>query len=311
MDICCRVLTNGNIVASFIVPFSHSLGTQTHYLHRLAVIFLTFCPIFVILTISYEGLFYLVFAATIVTWVRLEHHIYTYTKASNPSPHSSTPTPKPLSTAVSSIKDELTSPASVLSNNPQTATHYRALTLADLRPSIFFLYLIQSAFFSIGNIASISSFSLDSVYRLIPIFNPFSQGALLMLKLLIPFAFISANLGILNKRLGNLAPSALFMVVMTYSDVLTLNFFWMVRDEGSWLDIGTSISQFAIASLLGIFVSGLEVVGEVFVRGVEVEGVDADGQERGEGANGHIGNDETAGELREGNGNAEVLGGAK
>ena len=91
-----------------------------------------------------------------------------------------------------------------------------------------------------------------------------------MLKLLIPFAFISANLGILNKRLGNLAPSALFMVVMTYSDVLTLNFFWMVRDEGSWLDIGTSISQFAIASLLGIFVSGLEVVGEVFVRGVEV-----------------------------------------
>ena len=92
-----------------------------------------------------------------------------------------------------------------------------------------------------------------------------------MLKLLIPFAFVSANLGILNKRLGNLAPSALFMVVMTYSDVLTLNFFWMVRDEGSWLDIGTSISQFVIASLLGIFVSGLEFVGEVFVRGVEVE----------------------------------------
>ena len=56
----------------------------------------------------------------------------------------------------------------------------------------------------------------------------------------------------------------------------------MVRDEGSWLDIGTSISQFAIASLLGIFVSGLEVVGEVFVRGVEVEGgdADADGQRR-------------------------------
>lgn len=95
-----------------------------------------------------------------------------------------------------------------------------------------------------------------------------------MLKLLIPFAFISANLGILNKRLGNLAPSALFMVVMTYSDVLTLNFFWMVRDEGSWLDIGTSISRFAIASLLGIFVSGLEVVGEVFVRGVEMEEVE-------------------------------------
>lgn len=111
-----------------------------------------------------------------------------------------------------------------------------------------------------------------------------------MLKLLIPFAFVSANLGILNKRLGNLAPSALFMVVMTYSDVLTLNFFWMVRDEGSWLDIGTSISQFAIASLLGIFVSGLEVVGEVFVRGVEVEegGSGGDQRSEGNGANGHV-----------------------
>lgn len=92
-----------------------------------------------------------------------------------------------------------------------------------------------------------------------------------MLKLLVPFAFISANLGILNRRLGNLAPSALFMCVMAVSDVLTLNFFWMVRDEGSWLDIGTSISHFVIASLLGIFVAGLEVLGEGLGRGVEVD----------------------------------------
>jgi len=91
-----------------------------------------------------------------------------------------------------------------------------------------------------------------------------------MLKLLIPFAFISANLGILNQRLGNLAPSALFMCVMAVTDVLTLNFFWLVRDEGSWLDIGTSISHFVIASLLGIFVAGLEVVGEGLGRGIKI-----------------------------------------
>ena len=265
--------TYDQTVASFTIPFFHSLGNRTHYLHRLAVIFLTFCPIFVILTISYEGLFYFVFAATVVTWVRLEHHIYSFNTSSEATPSSPIPAPRPLSDALSSIKGELTSPPHVPDNNNHT-TPYRPLTLSDLRPSLFFFFLLQSAFFSTGNIASISSFSLDSVYRLIPIFNPFSQGALLMLKLLIPFAFISANLGILNKRLGNLAPSALFMVVMTYSDVLTLNFFWMVRDEGSWLDIGTSISQFAIASLLGIFVSGLEVVGEIFVSGVEVEGLD-------------------------------------
>lgn len=91
-----------------------------------------------------------------------------------------------------------------------------------------------------------------------------------MLKLMIPFALISANLGILNKRLG-VAPSSLFMVVMAISDFLTLYFFWAVRDEGSWLEIGSTISHFAIASLLCVFVAGLEGVSELFIRGVEVE----------------------------------------
>ena len=92
-----------------------------------------------------------------------------------------------------------------------------------------------------------------------------------MFKIIIPFAVISANLGILNRRLG-VAPSSLFMLVMAISDVLTMNFFWLVRDEGSWLDIGTSISHFSIASMLCVFVAGLEFVSEVFVSGVEVGG---------------------------------------
>ena len=62
------------------------------------------------------------------------------------------------------------------------------------------------------------------------------------------------------------------MLVMAISDVLTMNFFWLVRDEGSWLDIGTSISHFVISSLLCVFVAGLEFVSEVFVSGVEVGG---------------------------------------
>ena len=70
------------------------------------------------------------------------------------------------------------------------------------------------------------------------------------------------------------------MVVIAISDVLTMNFFWLVRDEGSWLDIGTSISHFFIASLLCVFVSGLEFVSEVFVSGVEVGGEVDEGKGR-------------------------------
>ncbi|KAL8941845.1 MAG: hypothetical protein Q9211_001653 [Gyalolechia sp. 1 TL-2023] len=263
------------LVASLTLPFLHSLQPNSHYLHRLIVIFLTFSPIFIILTISYEGLFYFVYCATLVTWVRLEHHIYTYTTTNRASPPPSpVPVPKPLSSAITAVSNQLQSSTETTTPDPPPSpqhTSYRPLTLSDARISLFFLFLLQSAFFSTGNIASISSFSLDSVYRLIPIFNPFSQGALLLLKLLIPFVLISANLGILNRRLG-VAPSSLFMVVMAISDVLTLNFFWMVRDEGSWLDIGTSISHFCISSLLGVFVAGLEFLSEVFVSGVDVGG---------------------------------------
>ena len=249
-------------MASLAVPFLHGLQPNSHYIHRLVVIFLAFAPSFIVLTISYEGLFYFAFCLCLFSWVRLEHHVYSYTASrSSKAVSSPTETPNPLKPVLASASNRLTS---LKSGN------YRALNLADARISLFFLFFLQSAFFSTGNIASVSSFSLDAVYRLIPVFDPFSQGALLILKLMVPFAVMSANLGILNRRLG-VAPSALFMVVMAVGDVMTLNFFYMVKDEGSWLDIGTTISHFVIASLLGVFVAGLESVSEVIVSGVEFD----------------------------------------
>jgi phosphatidylinositol glycan class N len=233
------------------MPFFHRLYPNNHYLHRLAIIFLTFSPTFVILTISYEGLFYFAFCMTLVIWVLLEHRIFTHT---NPI-----------------VAAHVGSNGTPVGGKTARTSRVRSLTLSDARTSLFFLTLLQSAFFSTGNIASVSSFSLESVYRLIPIFDPFSQGALLILKLMIPFAVISANLGILNKRLG-VAPSALFMVVMAITDILTLHFFWVVRDEGSWLEIGSTISHFVIASILCIFVAALEPVSELLISGVEVDG---------------------------------------
>lgn len=240
-----------NTVASLIMPFLHRLQPNNHYLHRLMIIFLTFAPLFVILTISYEGLFYFAFSATLITWVLLEHRIHKHT------------TTKPTLTKANGVAVAEV-PAS-LSSSP-----FRSLTLTDARVSLFFLILLQSAFFSTGNMASVSAFSLESVNRLIPVFDPFSQGALLIVKIMVPFALISANLGILNKRLG-VAPSALFMVVIAISDFLTLHFFWVVKDEGSWLEIGSTISHFIIASLLCLFVASLEGVSEMFIAGVEVE----------------------------------------
>lgn len=236
-----RVLTCP--VASLVLPLAYSGQAKRHYLHRLVVIFLQFAPTFIILTISYEGLFYLAFCMCLFSWMRLEHSVY-----------------------VHSTKQGETNGTETVA--PSRRSEFRRLRLADARIALFFFFFIQSAFFSASNIASVSSFSLEAVSRLIPVFDPFSQGALLVLKLMVPFAALSANFGLLNRRLG-VAPSALFMVVMAVSDVMTLSFFYMVKDEGSWLDIGTTISHFVIASLLGVFVAGLELVSEHIIGGVD------------------------------------------
>ena len=244
------VLTIGRatLAASLFVPQLHGLYPNSHYVHRLVVIFLQFAPTFIILSISYEGLFYFAFCMCLFSWMRLEQQVYLHSSSS------------------SSSSSNASDPAKATKDG-----EYRPLTLADARTALFFIFFIQSAFFSASNIASVSSFSLEAVYRLIPIFDPFSQGALLMLKLMAPFAVLSANFGLMNRGLG-VAPSALFMVVMAVSDVMTLSFFYMVKDEGSWLDIGTTISHFVIASLLGVFVSGLEIYSEWTIRGVEFGG---------------------------------------
>ena len=257
------------------MPLAYRLQPNSHYLHRTLVVFLTCAPTFVILTISYEGLFYLAFSAILVSWVRLEHAIFQF------SPSSPPPAANVATTAAATTTPPTKGSPPSFETTQTLAPPFRPLTLHDARVALFFFVLLQSAFFSTGNVASVSAFSLDSVYRLIPVFDPFSQGAMLILKLVIPFALVSANLGILNKRLG-VAPSALFMVVMAVSDILTLYFFWVVRDEGSWLEIGSTISHFVIASLMCIFVAALEGVSAVFIAGVEVGG--AVGEAVGKGA---------------------------
>ncbi|KAL2429970.1 GPI ethanolamine phosphate transferase 1 [Exophiala dermatitidis] len=275
-------------VASIILPFVHRVAPNRHYLHRLIIIFLTFSPCFIILTISYEGLFYVAFCSTLLAWVRLEHAIQLHEHDAASGQQTPPPSKKPEDSAAATVSTAgvtiTSTSATGLNLHPEQT--FRTLALPDLRRALFVLFFLQSAFFSTGNIASVSSFSLDAVYRLVPVFDPFSQGALLLFKLMVPFAIISAALGILNRRLG-LPSSALFMTVMAVSDIMTLNFFWMVKDEGSWLDIGTTISHFVIGSVLCVFVAGLEGVSHVLISGVDVADVDVGGDLAGAGAEGY------------------------
>ncbi|KDE08226.1 hypothetical protein MVLG_01493 [Microbotryum lychnidis-dioicae p1A1 Lamole] len=222
------------LVGSVLVPIIRGRPRQQPFLERLLIVLFAFGPSFTILSLSYEGLFYACFCATLCLWLLLERRI--------------------ALTRTRNVKDHGESPK---------------INGGHIRMAVFFLTFLHLAFFGVGNVASISSFYLEPVYRLIPVFNPFAMALLLLFKLLSPFVALSAITSVLNKQLG-LPPFSLFIIASTLSDVLTINFFFRVTDQGSWLEIGSTITNFAISSLLCIFNTSLYLGGEFLLANTEV-----------------------------------------
>ena len=219
---------------------------------RLAIVVFGFAPVFVLLSLRDEVLFFGSYAVTLLVWGKMEGSLH-----------------------------ELHSQGQDQKAGGQTR---RLLQLAELRVSLFYLFFLHVGFFGTGNVASISSFYLSPVYRLVPIFNPFLMATLLLLKILVPFLILNAVFSLLAtsrpldssattsktidrgfKLLGNTAPgglgldSALSLVFGAgiAADVLALNFLFAVKSEGSWLEIGQTITHFVMANLLQIFMLAL------------------------------------------------------
>ncbi|KDR84256.1 hypothetical protein GALMADRAFT_704440 [Galerina marginata CBS 339.88] len=235
------------LAISSILPFTFRAEGHTKY-SKILMYFLGFGPCFIILSISVEGLFFMSYSAVLIAWIQVEQMV-----RSNQGPQTST---KCASTGTRrNTKGDFS----------QAVSH--TFQLDDLRIALFFLFFVQVGFFGTGNVASISSFYLAPVYRLIPIFNPFYMSTLLIFKIVAPYIMLSVCFAVLNDAL-NLPPFSLLLVALTITDGMTLAFFYKVQDTGSWLEIGQSISFFCITSLLLLWSAGICAAGEFLMADV-------------------------------------------
>ena len=137
-----------------------------------------------------------------------------------------------------------------------------------LRLAMFFLLFINTAFFSTGNIASFGSFSLASIYRFTTKFDPFLMGMFLILKILIPFILTSTAIyGI--AIIWDIAPIIVYFISIAFSDIITIRYFYLIKTQGSWLEMGTSMTQYLIASLFILVLLMLYGVAKMILKNKE------------------------------------------
>lgn len=128
----------------------------------------------------------------------------------------------------------------------------RVLEWSDVRRAYFFLFFIILAFFGTGNLASINSFDPSFVYCFVTVFSPFVMGGLLLFKIIIPFLLVTCFFHAICTII-KVPTRALFYVFLVMSDFMALHFFFLIRTEGSWLEIGTSLSHYVISMATTLF----------------------------------------------------------
>ncbi|XP_053322409.1 GPI ethanolamine phosphate transferase 1 [Spea bombifrons] len=225
LQVINQILSWATLVSAVVVP----LLSATILFQRLLCIFISFMSTYLLLSNGYEALFPIVLSCLMFVWILMEQE--------NHQKHNL------------SFKQKLSSIDFSCSTD---ITPLRRLNLDDIRRSFFLVFFIITAFFGTGNIASINSFDPASVYCFLTVFNPFVMGGLMMWKILIPFILVMCAFETV-KISAQIPSKSLFLIVLLISDIMSLHFFFLVKDYGSWLDIGTSISHYVIVMSMTIF----------------------------------------------------------
>lgn len=115
----------------------------------------------------------------------------------------------------------------------------------------FQLFFVTLSFFGTGNIASVNSFDPSSTRCFVSVFSPWIMMLVLIEKILGPFLLVSCFF----RRLlwSKFQVERSFLIVLLLCQGMTVHTFFNVRNQGSWLEIGTSISHHVIVSATTLF----------------------------------------------------------
>lgn len=122
----------------------------------------------------------------------------------------------------------------------------QSIQFDDIRKSYFFFLYIVYSFFATGNMASINSFDISAVRCFVNVFSPFTMTSLLIVKIIIPFVAVTSVFRAIN-IVSRASAKKMFVMVLIFCSVMGLNFIFFVKNVGSWLEIGSSVSHYVIA----------------------------------------------------------------
>uniref|UniRef100_A0A5S6Q8I3 GPI ethanolamine phosphate transferase 1 n=1 Tax=Trichuris muris TaxID=70415 RepID=A0A5S6Q8I3_TRIMR len=121
-----------------------------------------------------------------------------------------------------------------------------AVRVDDVRRAFFFISFLFLGFFGTGNIASVNSFDPNFIILFVQVYRPFVMCALLIVKMIIPFMIACCSLCALS-MFTNSKMETLYWLVVIVGDMQAVQFLLLLKDTGSWLEIGESISHYLIA----------------------------------------------------------------
>jgi phosphatidylinositol glycan class N len=185
------------------------ISESAHYYDLFLAIASSLAIPFILLSISYEVLFFVSLTVMLLAWIALE-------RATRP---------------------EEKSPIYI-------ATNVRAMDSRDMGAALLYMLFCWIAFFGTGNVVSISSFQISSTYRFVTVFRPFLMTTIIIVKIMIPFVLVSIAFAIVT-QIRKTPLTGSFFSVVAVTDIMSLNHFFFVRDSGSWKEIGVSIFHFA------------------------------------------------------------------